>query len=309
MLAEIELAADEIDAGATDSRVHSNTLLWRLSSVPATVEAALRPDPGIAFLDLYALRLQLERFFRSEAGKENFGGNVAPGLAAMARFSVRWEAEVSAMGGVFRDEGRATVQSWADAHPIDRLPFTRPSLVGALANEIREQHTSIGTAVGGMQESLDRLEDRVSLFDDYGVKQGLWVSQLAAIETRSSPEASALLDTLGQIGTLAGQTPALMGRERAALLAEVNREREQTLQTVIHERTLVVQELVNQRELILRGVDQQRRETLEDLETLRAKTTQDAMRVVDHFMLRLTELTAAALTLFIVAAFVIRRWA
>jgi hypothetical protein len=141
---EVEIAADSIDARSVAARIRRNTLLWMLSTVSGATEAALRDNPVHAMVDLYAFRLQMEGFLSSTAGYANFGADVALGQRAVARFAKRREEVAVQVGAVFDDENRAAVQRWADAHPLDRLPFTRTALVGELAGTLRVQKNRSG---------------------------------------------------------------------------------------------------------------------------------------------------------------------
>ena len=237
---EIEIAADSIDTGPADPRILRNTLFLRLSTVPAVTEAVLREDPVAAMLDLYTVNAQLSGFLASPAGSSALGDDVAMGRRAMARLAERWEGVATSMGANVKAESRDMLASWARAHPIDRLPFTRTSVVGDLSRVLRDQQAGIGAAVGGMQESLDRLEFRVSLANENAIKEAVWLSRLAALEVSGSPEATELKGTLTSTRSLIENAPEIVERERAALLADVDRQRRATLAALAEERTILI---------------------------------------------------------------------
>jgi hypothetical protein len=311
MIREVEIAADSIDARNADVGIRRSTLLWRLSTVSEATEVALRANPVHAMIDLYALRLQMDGFLSSAAGYASFGADAVLGRRAMARLAKSWEEAAEQIQAEFSDENRAAVQRWADAHPLDRLPFTRTSLLADLATTLRSQPGSIGAAVGGIQGTLDRLEYRASFLNESAVKQGMWISQLAAYEVRSTPEASELTRTLTGTRTLVEDAPELMERERSTILADVERQRVETLAALAQERAIVLQALASERALILQAADAQRRLLMQDVDSLRLRAEADAIRVVDHLMLRVAQLTGALLALGVVGLLILRRraWA
>jgi len=310
-MGQIEIAADSIDAGTDDFTIRRNTLYLRLSCVPAVTEASLRQDPVVAMLDLYAFRLQMANFVASPAGHAAFGDQAPIAERAIGRNAARWDTVATSVGAHLTDDGRARLASWVNAHPIDRLPFTRTSLVGTLAIRLREQQTSLPAAVGGMQESLDRLEARISFADDYAVKQALWLSQLAALEVNASPDVAELRGTLISTRDLIEYAPNLAAREREAALSDVDRQRRETLAAltveVDRQRVALLEAVASERALVLSAVDEQRRRVMSDADSLRMRLVADEIRVVDHLMLRVAELTAALLLVGGIGLLLLRR--
>lgn len=308
---EVEIAGDSIDAGTDDITIQRNTLYFRLSAVPALTEASLRPDPVVAMLDLYAFRLQVANFVASPAGRAALGDQIAIAERAIERNGERWEVVATSVGSRLTDEQRVRLASWAVDHPIDHLPFTRPSLVGALAVRLREEQTSIGAAVGGMQESLDRLEARISLANETTVKQATWLGRLAALDMKASPEASELKGALRSTRGLIEGVPDLAARERTAALADVDRQRRETLAEltlqVERQRVALVEAVASERAIVLNAVDDQRRRAVLDADSLRARLVADEIRVVDHLMLRMMELVAGLLVAGAIGVLLLRR--
>jgi hypothetical protein len=137
-----------------------------------------------------------------------------------------------------------------------------------------------------MQESLDRLEFRIGLTNEFAVKQAAWLSQLAAMDVRTSPEAAELRQTLGSTRALLEETPDLVRGERIAVLQDVDRQRVATLATLLRE-------VANERTVALATVDEQRRLAMTDVDSLRVRLVADELRVVDHMVLRLAQLVGA----------------
>jgi hypothetical protein len=292
---EIEIAADSIDAGTADPRILRNTLFLRLSSVPAVTEAVLREDPVVAMLDLYGFNAQLKDFLASPAGSAALGDGAAIARRAVGRLAERWEVVATSAGADVKDENRDKLASWARAHPIDRLPFTRASVIGDLGQILRNQQSGIGAAVGGMQASLDRLEFRVSLANESAVKQAVWLARLAALDASGSPEAAELKGTLTSTRSLIESAPDLVDRERLALAADVDRQRRETLVDLAEERTILLGAVLSERTAILLAVTEQRLQVMKEADSLRVRLVADEIRVVDHLMWRITELLGALL--------------
>jgi hypothetical protein len=288
-LREIVVAADSIDARTTDPRIHRSTLYWRLSSLAAVQEASLRQDPVLAIIDLLTLELQLQQFLASPAGAATFGSDVPIAERAIARLTERWRVMAKTTGAQLTDEDRAKLDAWVEAHPINGVPYTRASLVGDLARRFREEKGSLGAAVGGIEESISRLEYRVTFINENAVAQAVWLSKLAALEVGQSPEAAELRGTLHSTRGLVEDAPEILRAERLALMAELDRQRLATLVALAQERSIVLQSVMSERAVILEDVDVERQRATRDVDSLRVRTIADSIRVVDHLLLRMAE--------------------
>lgn len=307
LLRETEAAADSIDARTGDPRILRNTLLWRLCSVPAVIEAALRVDPVMAALDLSAYRAQLSAFLASPLGEAKFGPDVVIARRAIDRLGPAWEGEAAATHAKLSDATRVKFDAWVASHPIETLPYTRPSAVAAMASLMSEQASGLGAAVGGIQESMDRLELRVSLANEYTIKQATWLAQLAALDVAGSTDATELRGTLGSTRNLLDSAPDLVAHERVALLADVDRQRLETLAAVSRETDEMLAALTRERVAVLAAMDEQRRLVMQDADTMRTRVVSDSLRIVDHGMLRLAELLGGLVVAGSIGMFLSRR--
>jgi len=306
-LRQIEIAADSIEASTKDTRIQRNALEWKLSSVPAVEEAVLRGDLMIAVLDLSAFRQQLAAFLGSHAGHEAFGDQLPLAQHALDRLAPEWEAASASLGIHMTDEARAEIHAWVLEHPIERVPFVRATIVGQMAHTLRDQEGSLGAAVSGMQESLDRLEFRMSLTNEFAIKQASWLSQLGAFEVGATPEAADMVETMNSTRTLIDQTPEMIRRERVALLEDIERQRRESIATLQEERATVLAVLVEQRAMVLAAIDEQRRLAMRDVDSLRVRVIADEIRVVDHAILRVAELIGVLVLLAGAARLMTRR--
>jgi len=307
LVREVEAACDSIDAGTTDSRVRGNTLLLRMSTLAGTTEAVLREDPVVAMIDLYGFKAQLANFFASPLAAVSFGPGVTYPQRAIDRFALRWESVATEAGATIKPENRAKVEAWARDYPIDRLPFTRPSLTGALAIRLRDDESGIGASVGGIQSTLDRLEHRASLANEYAVKEGMWLSQYAALSVGGMPETAELTRTLRDSQSLMQGTPELVDRARLLTLMEVNRQRVETLVMVAQERAIVLQAIASERATVLLAISEERRQVMGGVDSLRTRVIADEMRAIDHLVLRLAEMIGGFLLLGVLGLAVVRR--
>jgi len=152
-----------------------------------------------------------------------------------------------------------------------------------------------------MQGSLDRVEARMSLANEYLAKQIAWMGRLAALDLRGSPEAEELMRTLSSTRGLLGSGPDLIARERQAALAEVDRQLQMTLADVDRqrratlallsgERAILLQAVAHERALVLAAVDEQRRLAVQGGDSLLARLVAEEIRVVDHLLLRVAAL-------------------
>jgi hypothetical protein len=306
-LRQIEIAGDSIEAGTKDTQIQRNSLQWKLSSVPAVEEAVLRGDQVIAMLDLSAFRQQLAAFLDSPAGHETFGDQLPLAQHALERLAPEWEAASASIGVHMTDEARAKLHAWVLEHPIERVPFVRATIVGEMAHTLRDQEGSIGAAVGGMQESLDRLEFRLSLTNEFAIKQASWLSQLGAFEVGATPEAADMVETMKSTRTLLDETPEMIRRERVAMLEDIERQRRESIATLLEERATVLNALAAERAVVLAAIDGQRRLAMRDVDSLRVRVIADEVRVVDHAFLRLAELIGALVLLAGLGLLVTRR--
>jgi hypothetical protein len=286
ILRATEVAADSIDAATTDPSIRRNTLLWRLCSVPAATEAVLREDPIVATLDITAYRDQLLAFLDSPNGMATFGPGTGFARREIARLGADWERTAEIAGVHMSDQTRTRFDAWVAAHPIEGVPFTRPSVVNETAKLMSVQNGGIGAAVGGMQETLERLELRVSLANEFALKQGVWLARLAVMDAGDTPDAGELRGTLRSTRGLVNATPDLLARERQALLADIDRQRQATLAALAEEREILLRAARGERTIVLDAVDEQRRRTMQEVDSLRVRTVSDAYGLVDHVLVR-----------------------
>jgi hypothetical protein len=210
---------------------------------------------------------------------------------AVARAQRRWEQETAAAKYRMSDTTRVRIAAWVEANPIDRVPFSRPSMVAALS--MADTEAGIGAAVGGIEESIARLELRVSLAHEYAVKEATWLSRLAAIDLDASSQAAELRSTLGSTRSLVEEAPQLVRSERAVVLDDVDRQRRETLEVLAEERAILLRAVAEERAILLAAVDEQRRLAMRDVDSLRVRVLEDGTRVVDHLVWRLAQLMGA----------------
>ena len=160
--AYLEISADSVIAATTDKDIQRAAILYKLSAIPAAHDAALRQDPLMAGWDTFALLKQLEGFAASDNGRRVFGEHndlIIRGIdEALAKFNELADAVTQRS----RDSAAvASVQEWVDNHPIENVPFVRPSIVGEAAGMLGGG-SGLGATFVSLEGSLDRLEQRVA---------------------------------------------------------------------------------------------------------------------------------------------------
>src|SRR5262249_43149737 len=154
-----------------------------------------------------AYRDQLMGFLASPHGDLAFGAGTPIAQRAIARLDSSWRHSGALVGVSWSPELRRAYEAGLVEHPIEGVPFTRPPVVTALAKLMSVQGSGIGAAVGGMQESMARLELRVSLADEFAAKQVGWWTRLALLDAAASPDAADVRGTLHSTRGLVEDTP------------------------------------------------------------------------------------------------------
>jgi hypothetical protein len=301
-------SADRIIAGTTNRSVQRQALLWKIEAVPALREALFRPGPFVAIMDTWVLMWQMTDYFESGRGQKALGA-AAP-IAVKTCQELATEIETIAASFVKSGDvsgARKFARQWAREHPIQYSIDSRESILSRVIERKLKEAFSAQEMAGSVLVTLDDLSRRMDVYSAQFFNQARWQAELVAREladeydlekamplaetaVQSATEAVAVLkrlepavdDTLA----VAKSTPEIISRERIAALKYVTKEREAALaelrQTIVTER-----------------------------EVMMADAERISQKVVDHAMLRLTQLTVAVLVFLfvgvVVLLFIIRR--
>ena len=274
--AEIDLAAASIERRTNDVNIQRNALTWRLRSVPEMRKACFRPEPLPALIDAWTLARQMEALFTTGAAANAFGPFQQDVIDVSRRLvgGVREIGVDIAVSPEARDRlERDLVDSWAEAHPLRDLTFSRESAVARFADQMRERG-QVFQSVGTIEEMLTSLthQMRIYLADMPRQVRG----EIDLLRSDALPPSTAEvvlrdLDLAAGAADRAARTaelmPALVREERQAVLDDLSRQRALLMQELGNERELALaglsRTLASEREVAIRAIDVLRQATLE----------------------------------------------
>ena len=313
-------AADAAREASPDPAVRRRALVWKVNVIPALYRSLFNQRPLLALLDTWALLLQAESYLESSEGRAAFGPGVADVLATTRELELRVQ-EIARWAAPDRDlaKVRASIQAWAEKHPV-RLTFaTRDSIEQAVMEVAPSEELSAFAVVGRMSEGVDGLISRMDFLPVMVPNQVTWQAELAYVDLidprlgvalQRGEEALAKVDRMlawldgpGLEGFADRQRVALMDKLATARI-EIERildaERANLRSFVDEERNAVFEQLRQERIAIM--ADAQR---LTDHATAEAATR--AKEIVDHALVRVAWILGAVLIVLLAAAFLVRR--
>jgi len=313
-------AADAARDASPDPAEKRRALVWKVNVVPALYRSLFNQRPLLALIDTWALLLQAESYLESSEGRAAFGPGVADVLATTRELELRVQ-EIARWAAPGRDlaKVRASIQAWAEKHPV-RLTFaTRDSIEQAVMEVAPSEELSAFAVVGRMSEGVDGLISRMDFLPVMVPNQVTWQAELAYVDLidprlgvalQRGEEALAKVDRMlawldgpGLEGFADRQRVALMDKLATARI-EIERildaERANLRSFVDEERNAVFEQLRQERIAIM--ADAQR---LTDHATAEAATR--AKEIVDHALVRVAWILGAVLIVLLAAAFLVRR--
>lgn len=187
---------------------------------------------------MHAFALQMRAFFSTGAGGALFGP--AQPIAQHAVDTIAAVARLVAARGFTGDSiptvGGLRLQQWVDAHPLTGLDFDRVSLATEWPAIRATTGGGVIQTVGSIEQTLDRVSDRLGFANRYVTKQVRWNTELMitsvfdrlgldTVGTHVGSIAAHGTTALDRIGGLAAETPGLAARERTAILSALDDER------------------------------------------------------------------------------------
>jgi hypothetical protein len=269
--ARIEGAADAIMAESADPAVRRNALLWKISAIPLVQEAAMRNDPQVAAMDLLAFTMQQSDYLTIGAGRSSFGPQHALAVDATREAQREAIALVSSAlrSGKLPASGEAYLREWAAAHPMSGPSLRRASILASDWKALGLSDSSFAATLGNVDRMIANISYRLSYLRETLAAEARWNAELAAEDALRAPKIDSLFSTgtatLHSVGTLADDTPALVDREREAVMAAIDREREAVMGDIDRERAAIEIDLDRERVAIMRDINRQRELTLQDL--------------------------------------------
>jgi hypothetical protein len=249
----IERAADSIRAASADPAIRRNALLWKISGIPLVQEAALRNDPQAAAVDLLAYTVQQLDYLTTGPGRNSFGPQQPIGVAA-AREAVREALDLvssSSQGGKLPDSAEVKMNEWATGHPMTGPALRRASILDSNLPVLGISSSSVGASIGNVDRTMVNLTYRLSYLNETLAEEVRWNAELAAGEALRTPRIDSLFGagtaTLRSVGALSDEAPALIDRQREAMMRDIDGERVAMMRDIDRQRVLSFQELAAQR--------------------------------------------------------------
>ncbi|NTX04360.1 chemotaxis protein [Myxococcus sp. CA040A] len=316
----LEVSSDEIAARSGSASVREAMTTFKINSVPAMQAALLQPDPVAALVDAWALLAQLELALPQWA----VSAGASPEVTAKAERMLReQEAEVEALwkdvsGHADVSPAHRLVHEWAAKNPLVGSLVARVSTVGLLADVTSLSGMGARGTAGALVEDVRDITARVDLYAASLPRQARWqVESMAQEVLRTLPAKEAMrdldrvVDTLDQLGALAAGTPAMVARERTAVLSALDAGREALQRFIESERQALMGDVRGERQAILAALHTERVETLQQGEQigygLVDHTFQRAAMLVDRIFLWLLGLTLLGVVGVVAVAILLTR--
>lgn len=303
----VEVSADQIMAKAPDPAVRRNALLWKINATSACFQAASRPDPLAAYLDVWTLNRQMTQYFESPDGRTLFGPGQSLALEECHALERRLQGIDRAVGGKLRF-GESMVAKFAADFPVHSLYFDREPIASRYIEEVREPPSELMHVVGNLDESITELRQLGTVYAKHLPKQSRWEAELflmnsAQLDVVQRPlhDLSLSAAAVSRIAQVSESLPALVERERIALHDIVADERKQALSELERMRVATVADLRNERAVVLAAVEAERVAMTRDMQkelsaaiesadamTQRrtAEVIEQAPGLIDHFVWR-----------------------
>ena len=307
-------ASDSIALLTADPHVRQRALMWKIEGIPLVQEASLRDDPLIAGVDLTAFSLQQEAYFTSGDGRDAFGAQQPIAVNASRNMKEQMLAAIrrTMKNGQISEDALGRMDAWAARHPLVGPDMQRQSILGADWDPLAAANGSIGQTVVSMNRTLRGVTLRLGYLNETLADQMRWNAQALMGAALGPHGGDSLLAsgaiTMRAMGDLATDAPALVARERTALLAGVDRERAltlanvdrqrvETLRALDGERVALSATLTAERVAVLTGIDAERIATMRSADSL----AQRAIGRTETMVTRLLWEGAAATLLIIIA--------
>jgi hypothetical protein len=294
---EIENSADKIIAATKDAGIKKNALLWKLYGIPALLKSVSIQDPLASGTDIYVLIAQMRQFFENGNGKDLFGKHQQIAVDAVKRM----EKEFFNIASEFRDSAvttKSNIDEWVKNHHIEDIRFNRISTVTAAAKELSQKKSGLTSSVGDMVNSINNLQDKLTLYADFIPKQARWQAEYMMYEL--IPD-SLNKDVFGKINSLTGSiesiggfienSPGLISSVRQKIMQDINIQRIATLELLQEERKTILEAVTSERIKTLNEINRQRVETLNGMNKLAGNTVTSSgimlIDVADKILIRL----------------------
>ncbi|MFA6957159.1 MAG: hypothetical protein WC538_14920 [Thermoanaerobaculia bacterium] len=324
----IEAAADGIRTESHDPIVRRRALEWKLESAEALQLAAFQNDLAAAGLDVWLLTVQMDDSFSTGVAATWFGEQQPIAREASGRLRAiteRYAAELARDKNAF-ESAKRVIHDTAARYPVDAHISRRASIAAILGSF--EGETAIGSmgTVRGMADSVATISDHLNAYMTSVPKMARWQAEMVTGDMAADLELASTLREFRAAATMLQQADALspdaidralaqshevIRAERIAMLREIDRQRLETLRTISGERVELVKAIALERQAAFDTLHQERLDTIASVEQMRRDLIVESARqlstVVDHLVLRVAQLVAAAGLCALIVVVILRR--
>jgi len=231
----MESAADRIIDETRDPQVHANALRMKVFIVGQVQQILGVQDPLAVAFDLWAFCFQMEAFLHGP-GTYFLGEQKAVALEAIAFLETHiydGVKDIPTASEVTAENARGNVKTWADAHPIDRKSFGRPSPIMDLASMLGMDNQSAMDTMASLDESARQISGHLSLMNEYIAKHVRWQVELMVLnfrqDFRNDPQGKKLMGMFERLTQEVEGAPDLVQSIWGRALEDIHRERATTL--------------------------------------------------------------------------------
>jgi hypothetical protein len=311
----IEQAADSIQASSTDPTVRRNALLLKISAIPLIQEAALRNDPHIASVDLWAFTVQLSDYLTTGSGRTSFGDQqpIAVAAAGTAEQAAKGLVAGSLQSGQVLATSVARLRQWAADHPMHGPELRRASVLDSDWEALGFSDQSLAAAVGNVDRTLVNISYRLGYLNETLVAEARWNGELAALDAMRSPRVDSLFTTSGSalrsVSLFVDSAPGLIDLQRAALMRDIDLQRLAMMRDIDQQRVLAFGELAVQREALQAALTAERTATLRSADSIVQRSIDRSSAVAQRLALEMTLAALLVVAAFFVGGFLlVNRW-
>ncbi|MCZ6747320.1 MAG: hypothetical protein O7C74_08920 [Acidobacteria bacterium] len=302
----VESAADTIMESTQDPEVRERALLWKLEAITEVHRAGFKTDPLAGLMDMAVLCGQMVAYFHDGAGSDLFGPHQPIAIEAAESLN----RDVWLLGNSLTLSGdpataREAIAKFVAAHPIRDQLFLRDSDEDLWTQFGLGRKAGAGAAIGGINEALDDLSKRMTLYAAHLPREARWHAELTAMRMlRKDPLDDAFLavESLAESHELFAQSVAdalqVITTEREATMGELDdltrhsmneldRQRLDTITALQLERQAIVHAMEAQTQVALQRLQEERVATMGQLEQMLEATVDSAFDRFTHLADRL----------------------
>jgi hypothetical protein len=286
----VAASSAEIVAASEDSVARERALRWRMWAMPEARSAAFDQDPFAGLIELWVLSHQQHHFFTEGDGRDWFGAQQELATGTTLHLQQESDALVArVMSDSAADRTIGAGARWVAENPIEGELAVRPTGRADLAALVPEVQRGGLQAVGGMDETLRDLSDRITILSAQTPVAVRWQAEYlveALFEERVQERIDSIVDSIDQVSGFFSEFEDTLSAQTRMLLAGVEQER-----------IMVFTALESERQAIVEAVELERTNILDELDRQLAATTAELDAVgrglIDHFFVRLVEVLVA----------------